>query len=258
MHRARSHQVKVTGKRPVVEALRAGRVSEVLIAQGAKGTDGLREVALAAGEAGVTVRRVPRRELDRLASDHRGVIAVLTGTSEYLGEELGESDIARFPFDIDASVVVLDGVTDPQNLGAAARVADAAGAAMLVTRVKRAAGVTDAAVRASAGALLTLPHARVANIARALERLKDAGFTVAGLDAAAPTVFERPCPDGRVAIVVGSEGSGLSRLVSEACDLLVSLPMRGQVESLNASASLAAAMFSWIVPRGVDSGETPA
>jgi 23S rRNA (guanosine2251-2'-O)-methyltransferase len=119
---------------------------------------------------------------------------------------------------------------------------------MLITRIKRAAPVTDAAVRASAGALLALPHAKVANIPRALERLKDSGFTVAGLDAAAPrSVYSEPRPDGRIAVVVGSEGTGMSRLVTEACDVLVSLPMKGHVASLNAASGLAAALFSWVV-----------
>jgi 23S rRNA (guanosine2251-2'-O)-methyltransferase len=120
---------------------------------------------------------------------------------------------------------------------------------MLVTRTHRAAGVTPAAVRASAGALLHVPQARVANIARAVERLQDAGFTAIGLDGAATrTIYEEPCPQGRVALVVGSEGSGISRLVRERCDLLVALPMRGRVGSLNVSASLAAALYGYVLP----------
>jgi 23S rRNA (guanosine2251-2'-O)-methyltransferase len=110
--------------------------------------------------------------------------------------------------------------------------------------------VTDAAIRASAGALLHLPHARIANIARSLDRLKDAGFTVIGLDAdAGRSIFDAPCPEGRVAIAVGSEGSGLSRLVRERCDQLVALPMRGKVGSLNAAASLAATLYAYVLPR---------
>ena len=111
--------------------------------------------------------------------------------------ELTERDLAGFPFAEDAIVVILDGVTDPQNLGAAARSAEAAGAAMLVTRTRRAAEVTSAAVRASAGALLHLPHARVANIARAIERLQVAGFWVVGLDGDAPqSIYDEACPPG--------------------------------------------------------------
>jgi len=149
----------------------------------------------------------------------------------------------------DALVVVLDGITDPQNFGAAARSAEAAGGSMLVTRIRRAADVTPAAIRASAGALLHLPHARVANIPRALDRLQGVGFTVVGLDGdASSTIFDDPCPEGRVALVVGSEGEGMSRLVRERCDVLVSLPMRGRVGSLNASASLAAALYGYVLP----------
>jgi len=163
--------------------------------------------------------------------------------------QLTERDLGTWPFEDDALVVVLDGVTDPQNLGAAARSAEAAGAAMLVTRVRRAAAVTPAAVRASAGALLHLPHARVANIARAIGRLQETGFTVIGLDGEAPlTVYDEPCASGRVALVLGGEGEGLSRLVRESCDALVALPMSGRVSSLNAAASLAAVLYAYVVP----------
>lgn len=234
----------VTGKRAVLEAVRAGLAREVLVARGSRDTEGMLEVLEAAGIAGIEVRPVDRRELDELASENRGVVAKLVEAAK----RLSERDISGFDFADDALVVVLDGVTDPQNLGAAARVADAAGAQMLITRIRRAAPVTEAAIRASAGALVTLPHALVANIPRALDRLKDAGFTVAGLDAAAPrTVYSEPRPEGRLAVVVGSEGTGMSRLVAESCDVLVSLPMKGRVASLNAAAGLSAALFSWVV-----------
>ena len=235
----------VAGRRAVLEAVRAGTAQDVLVARGARSTPALRDVLDACREAGLRVREVDRAELDRLASDHRGVIA-MTGAPE----PIGERELATWPFGEDDLVVVLDGITDPQNLGAAARSAEAAGARMLVTRIRRAADVTPAAITASAGALLHLPHARVANIARALERLKDAGFTVVGLDERAErTVFEEEPPDGRVAVVLGSEGEGLGRLTREACDLLVRLPMRGRVGSLNASASLAAALYAFVLPR---------
>ena len=179
-----------------------------------------------------------------MAPDHRGVVAELRPV-----EALGERELARWSFAEDAIVVVLDGVTDPQNLGAAARSAEAAGSAMLVSRTRRAAEVTPSAIRASAGALLHLPHARVANVARALERLKDLGFTVVGLSEQAPSsVYDAPAPTGRVVLVLGDEGVGLSRLVRGSCDLLVSLPMRGSVPSLNASASLAAALYAYVLP----------
>jgi 23S rRNA (guanosine2251-2'-O)-methyltransferase len=232
------------GRRAVAEAVRAGMALEVLVAEGARAAGGLREALEAAERSGVPVRQVGRDELDALAPDHHGVVARVR-----LQAGLSERDLATWPFPEDALVVVLDGITDPQNLGAAARAADAAGAAMLVSRIRRSAGVTPASVRASAGALVHLPHARVANLARALDRLKEAGFHVVGMDASAGrTIYESVCPPGRVALVVGSEGEGMSRLVREACDELVSLPMRGHVESLNAAAALAAALYGYVLP----------
>ena len=234
----------VAGRRAVLEAVRAGLATEVLIGRGSRTTPGLRELLDSAGGAGVSLREVDRRELDLLAADHHGVVATVRPR-----EPIGERELAATAFSEDALVVVLDGIEDPQNLGAAARSAEAAGAAMIVTRTRRAADVTPAAVQASSGALLHLPHARVANIPRALERLKDAGFTVVGLDERSPTsVYETEPPDGRVAVVLGSEGAGMARLTREACDVLVSLPMRGRVGSLNASASLAAVLYAFILP----------
>jgi 23S rRNA (guanosine2251-2'-O)-methyltransferase len=241
----------VTGRRAVVEALRAGQVREVLVAAGARDTQGLRAVREAARAAKVPVRATDRRELDSMVGDHRGVVARTVGG--HAGpRQLGERDLATLAFAPEALVVVLDGITDPQNLGAAARTAEAAGAAALVTRSRRAAGVTPAAIRASAGALEHLPHAVVANIARALARLQEAGFSVIGLDHGAPSsIFDEECPTGRVAVVVGSEGEGMSRLVRERCDLLVALPVMGRVGSLNASAALAAALYGFVLPRDV-------
>jgi 23S rRNA (guanosine2251-2'-O)-methyltransferase len=234
----------VAGRRAALEAVRSGRAHEVLVARGSRSTQALQDLLDAAAERGVPVREASRRELDAFAADHHGVVALVEATAE-----LGERHLASWPFGHEDVVVVLDGITDPQNLGAAARAADGAGAIMLVTRIRRAAPVSPAAVKASAGALLHLPHARVANIARALERLKDAGFSVVGLDEGAEaTVYDRPCPPGRVALVVGSEGEGLSRLTREGCDALVRLPMHGRVGSLNAASSLAAVLYAYVLP----------
>jgi 23S rRNA (guanosine2251-2'-O)-methyltransferase len=217
----------------------------------------LREILDAAAARHVTVREDDRERLDALATDHRGVVARISAPAA-----LGERELASFAFEDDALVVVLDGIEDPHNLGAAARAAEAAGASMLVSRTRRAADVTEAAVRASAGALLHLPHARVANVTRALERLKVVGFTVAGLsEDADASIYEESPPEGRVAIVLGSEGTGMSRLVREACDVVVGLPMLGEVRSLNASTSLAAVLYAWVLasrrrPSGPATGST--
>jgi 23S rRNA (guanosine2251-2'-O)-methyltransferase len=236
--------VVVTGRRAVLEAVRAGAAKQVLVAREARATPALRDVHQAAARAGVPIRDASREELDAFGDDHRGVAARVRAP-----RTLGERELAAWRFTDGAVVVVLDGIEDPQNLGAAARSAEGAGAAMLVTRTRRSAEVTSAAIRASAGALLHLSHARVANIARALDRLKDLGFTVVGLDERASTsVLDAPPPGGRLAVVIGSEGTGLARLTRESCNMLVSLPMLGRVGSLNASASLAAVLYGWVIP----------
>jgi len=233
--------VVVAGRRPVLEALRSGRASEVLVAAGARRTPALLDVLAAAEETGTPVTGVPRERIESLASgaSHQGVVARVEPPSP-----LGEADLERRSWHEDARVVVLDGVTDPHNVGAIARTAEAAGAAALVLRRRRGAGLTPAAVKASAGALLHLPVAEVANISRALGRLKKAGFWVVGLSGEAETPLDRAAPPrGRLALVLGAEGEGLSRLVRESCDELVSIPLRGRVASLNVSAAAAVALF---------------
>ncbi len=238
----------VVGRRAAAEAVRAGIATEVLVAAAGRPTQGLTELTRAATEAGVSVRLVERSDLDVYGPDHRGAVAMLDAPRR----PLSDRDLGRASFTDDAIVVVLDGITDPHNLGAAARSAEAAGAEMLVSRIKRSAGVTPVAVSASAGALLHMRHARVTNIPRALEMLKRAGFWVVGLDEAAEPVTETDAPTGKIALVVGSEGEGMGRLVRERCDLCVSLPMRGRVGSLNASASLAAVLYAWVLPSRAD------
>ena len=229
----------------MAEAIRAGLVEEVLIAVGARSTPGLRDLRAEARQAGVSVRETTARLLDSLAPAHQGVAAQVR-----MPRPMGERELRTWSFDEDALVVILDGVTDPQNLGAAARAAEAAGASILVFRERRSAGVTAAAVRASAGALLHLPHARVANLARALETLKDRGFSVVGLDERAEaSIHDAERPPGPLALVVGSEGTGMSRLVREACDQLVRLPMLGRVASLNAASALAAVLYGYALRR---------
>lgn len=232
--------IVVGGRRAALEAVRAGAAIRVFLADGARTTPGLRELLDACTDAGVPTETLDRERLDLLTHDHRGVVAKVR-----VPAPVGEQELSRRAFADDALVVVLDGIEDPQNLGAAARTAEAAGASMLVTRRARAADVTAAAVRASAGALLHLPHARVANLARAIDRLRDNGFTVVGLDEHATTGLDAGRPEGPLAIVVGAEGEGLSRLVRERCDEIVALPMRGRVGSLNASAALAAVLYAY-------------
>lgn len=238
------------GRRPVLEAVRAGRAREILVSGSARATSQLREVLAAAADAGVPVERVPPERLASLAggSHHQGVVARVD-----LPTPVGEADLSARTWSPEAVAVVLDGVTDPHNMGAIARSAEAFGAEMLVTRRRRGGGLTPASVRASAGALLHLPVAVVPNIARAVDRLREAGFWVVGLAGEAEgTVDAAVARTGRLAFVLGAEGEGLSRLVAERCDQLARIPLRGRVGSLNVSAAAAVALFSGATKEGED------
>jgi 23S rRNA (guanosine2251-2'-O)-methyltransferase len=239
----------VVGKRPVLEAIRAGSAREIIVDRASRSRPGLRELLRAARREGVPVSPVPRQEVDRLGggSRHQGVAARLGR----LQAELAETDLREMELAEDALVVVLDGVTDPQNFGACARTAEAAGVSALVVRRRRGAPVSRTALAASAGALAHLPVVRVVNLARVIELLKEAEFWVVGLDGRAErTILASPRPPGRLALVLGSEGTGLSRLVAERCDELLAIPMRGTVGSLNVSVAAGVALFAYAL-RGV-------
>jgi 23S rRNA (guanosine2251-2'-O)-methyltransferase len=210
--------------------------------RGSRTTEGLRAVLDEAERLGVPVEWTSRAEVDALSlGDHQGVAAVVSPPGE-----LDERDLRSRAFDQEALVVMLDGISDPQNLGACARSAEAAGAALLVTRARRAAPVSPAAIRASAGALLHLPVARVPNLTRVLDHFRDRGFVAVGLDhRAEDDLYLSEPPPRPLVLVVGSEGTGISRLVRESCDQLVAIPMKGRTASLNAAAALAVALFAY-------------
>jgi 23S rRNA (guanosine2251-2'-O)-methyltransferase len=190
-----------------------------------------------------TVHRVwrapdtPADELTRLAGspDHQGVVAEVDPYPYVNADEL----LAR----PDCLIVALDQVQDPHNLGAVARSAEVAGATGLVIPSRRAASVTAAVAKASAGAVEHLPIAQVSSLADWLLRAKDAGAWSYGADAGAKTTYTDADLTGKVVLVLGSEGAGLRRLVAERCDVLVSIPVRGSVDSLNVSASAAVLLF---------------
>jgi 23S rRNA (guanosine2251-2'-O)-methyltransferase len=239
----------VVGRRPVLEAVRAGVAHEILVAEGVRATEGLRDLVDEAKSAGIPVRRVSLVQVAAVAAGarHQGVAATIK-----MPRPMSEADLSRRRWEEDAVVLVLDGVTDPHNVGALGRTAEAAGVAALILRRKREAGLTPTALRASAGALAHLPVAEVPNVARALERLLDRGFWIVGLDVGGEAnLFDTHPPPGPLALVVGSEGSGLSRLVRESCDELVAIPLRGRVASLNVSVAAGVALFAYTSRRGV-------
>ena len=234
----------IEGRRAAAEALRTGfPIRRALIAQGVEGDPAIRELLAGLGEAGVGVKFVPRIKLDEISSHgaHQG-IALEVGEFPYADL----ADIIERSGDGPALVVVLDHVTDAGNFGAIVRSAEIVGAAGVVIASKRAAEVTVATYKTSAGAVMHLPIAQVPNIVRALEDLKAAGFWVGGATEHAEDVCWDAPFEGRVALVMGSEGDGISRLVLEACDFTAKLPQIGRTESLNVAQAATTLCFEWL------------
>jgi 23S rRNA (guanosine2251-2'-O)-methyltransferase len=235
----------VAGRNSVVEALRARMpVTTVYVAEGAERDGRLRETFRLTSERGIAVLEVARVELDRLTDGavHQGLAARVPAyeyahPSDLLDRaaEAGE----------DPLVVALDSVTDPRNLGAVVRSAAGFGAHGVVIPERRAAGMTAAAWKTSAGAAARVPVAQVTNLTRQLKAFQEAGCMVVGLAADGDVSLpDLDLADGPLVVVVGSEGDGLSRLVAETCDQLVSIPMANQLESLNAGVAASVALYA--------------
>lgn len=228
----------LAGIHPVREALRAERaVDKVLIAKGSAGPR-IQEIVDLCRALQVPVRFEPREALDRATKGvtHQGVVA-FGAAHKYVDLRLISQD-ARL-------LVVLDGVEDPHNLGAIVRTAHAAGANAVVVGERRSAPLTETVSRAAAGALEYLPVARVTNISRALEELKQAGFWIYGLDERGDTPYDKVDFAGRTVLVLGAEGGGLHENVKRHCDLLLHIPMAGAVSSLNVSVAAGVVLFEW-------------
>jgi 23S rRNA (guanosine2251-2'-O)-methyltransferase len=235
--------VIIFGINPVLEALRAGRVKELRV--GDRTGDRMRQVLSLASEHGVRVRRVPADILDRDSRRgvHQGVVAEVQDVALWSVEELLRE--ANGP----ALIVVLDGIEDPQNLGAIVRTVDAAGADGVVVQNRRSAPLEGAAAKAAAGALTHVKIAEVVNVARAIEELKEAGVWTVGLVGEALTPYDAIDFTVSTALVLGAEGAGLRRLVRDRCDHLVSIPMGGHVGSLNVSVAAGVALFEAVRQR---------
>ncbi len=233
----------IYGINPVLEAVRTGRATEVVV-QEVHG-DRVREIVSAARAAGVPVRFVPADGIRRLVPSgvHQGVVARMRSAPSATLDELASGA------DGPPLIVVLDGVEDPHNVGAILRTVDAAGASGLVRQTRRAAPLDGGAAKASAGAVHHVPVADVVNIARALDDLKALNVWTVGLDAGANLHYDDVDLTLPTALVVGAEGSGLRRLVRERCDRLASIPMRGQVGSLNVSVAAAVFLFEAVRQR---------
>ena len=233
----------IYGINPVLEALRAGRVTQVRIAE--RPNERLRALLAVAAARKVRVQQVTSDLLARQSRGgvHQGVVADVEDVRDYDVAELVRGS-AGAPL-----IVVLDGIEDPHNLGAILRTSDAAGASGVVVQSRRAAALGGAAAKASAGAVAHVRVAEVVNIARALEELKTLGVWTVGLAQEGATRYDTVDLTGPIAIVLGAEGAGLRRLVREKCDFLASIPMLGQVGSLNVSVAAGVMLFEAVRQR---------
>ncbi len=233
---------RIEGRNPVFEALKAGRRIDKLFIQRDLSDGSLVKIRAIAKEKGIVVSEAAKQKLDAMShtGSHQGVIAY-TAMHEYaeiddilaLAKERGEH-----PF-----IVIADEISDPHNLGSIIRTADAAGVHGVIIPKRRAVGLSAIVAKASAGALEYVPVAKVGNITATIEELKEKGLWIAGAAMEGESVYGKVDLTGPLAIVIGSEGSGISRLVKENCDFLVSIPMKGKINSLNASVAAGVLML---------------
>ena len=239
------------GRNAVREALRAGRrrIYKLVLAQGMKDTGIVADILTLANESGVPIQRVERQQLDRLGDiNHQGVAAEAAPYPYVELEEILAKADQRQEMPL---LLMLDCLQDPQNLGSLLRTAEIVGVHGVVIPKRRAVGITPAVVNSSAGATEHLRVARVTNLVRAMEELKARGLWMVGLeDVPQAQLYHHSDLTMPLALVVGSEGRGLGRLVRETCDILIRLPMRGKINSLNAAVAGSIALYELWRQRG--------
>ncbi len=231
----------IIGKNPVLEALKSGReMNKIWIAEGSQRGQ-MQSIIQLAKEMGITVQYVPKKKMDQLSEgNHQGVIAQVAAYRYYdiddlfkKAEEQGEA-----PF-----FIILDELEDPHNLGSIMRTADAVGAHGIIIPKRRSVALTATVAKASTGAIEYVPVARVTNLARTVDELKERGVWVFGTDAKGNQDYRQLDGVIPLALVIGSEGKGISRLLRDKCDVLIRLPMIGHVTSLNASVAASLLMY---------------
>lgn len=245
---------EIFGVNPIVEALRSGRrcLQEITVASGAKDAR-LRELIELARKQNIPVRHATRHELDRMTrgATHQGVMARISGAEYADPDDLLDTIAQRVGSTREPLALVLDGVEDPHNLGAILRTAECAGVDGVFVPERRAAGLTETVAKASAGAVEYLPVARATNLSRLLEELKKRNVWVVGTAIDAPANYadwDWTRPSG---IVIGSEGTGLHRLVREHCDAVVKIPVFGQIDSLNVSVATGIILYEVLRQRSL-------
>ena len=239
---------KIIGRNPVLEAIKAGRsIDKILIKKG-KYEGSIIPVVKKAKEAGIIIQETERSKLDAVAEggNHQGVIAYVSAYEYVSAEDILNKarEKGEAPF-----VIICDKITDPHNLGAIIRTANCVGAHGVIIPKRGSAGLNSAAVKTSAGAVEYTDVAKVTNISDTIEKLKKEGLWIAAADMDGQPMYEVDLK-GALGIVIGSEGEGISRLVKEKCDFIVSIPMRGEINSLNASVAAGVVMYEALRQRG--------
>ena len=231
----------IIGRNPVIEALRSGRdINKIWIAEGA--AKGQVQIVLAlAKENKIILQHAPKKKLDQLVEgNHQGVIAQVAA---YQYAELEDLFKVAEKRNEDPFFLILDEIEDPHNLGSIMPTADATGAHGIIIPKRRAVGLTASVAKASTGAIEYIPVARVTNLSRTIDELKERGLWIAGTDAKGKTDYRNLDGTMPIGLVIGSEGKGMSRIIGEKCDFLITLPMVGKVTSLNASVAASLLMY---------------
>lgn len=234
------------GRNSILEAMRSDRTIEKIMVQ--KGTDGtLKKIVFQAKEKGIIVQEVAKQKLDELSQtkNHQGIIA-LVSEHEYVEVE-DILDLAKQKGE-EPFIIILDGITDPHNLGAIIRTANAGGVHGIIIPKRRAVGLTAVVSKASAGAIEYTPVTRVTNISKTIEDLKEKNIWVACADMDGEVHYKSNLK-GPICIVIGNEGDGVSRLVKEKCDFTIKIPMYGEISSLNASVATALLLYEVVRQR---------
>ena len=230
----------IVGRNPVIEALKSGRTIErILIQKNAEGSIG--KIISMAKKAGIVTVPSDKKSLDRIAEgrSHQGVIAYV---SSYQYGEMKDIYAKAKASGEEPFIVILDNLEDPHNLGAIMRTCECAGAHGVIVPKRHSCGLTETVAKTSAGAIEYVPCVKVTNIARTIDDLKKEGFWIAACDMGGQEYYNADLK-GKLAVVIGSEGFGISRLVKEKCDFVVSMPMKGEINSLNASNAAAVIMY---------------
>lgn len=241
---------KLMGRNPVLEALRAGRpINKILIAKGIA-VPSLKEITALARERNILIQYTDRKQLDLMAGgeSHQGILAQAAAKDYIEWEDVLDQVQSRGEVPL---FLLLDGIEDPHNLGAILRSADAAGVHCVIIPKHRAVPLTAGVAKASAGAIEYVNVAKVTNLARTMEELKEKGFWLAGAVQDAPQEYFAADLLGPLGIVMGSEGGGLGKLVKDKCDFLVRIPMTGKVNSLNVSVAASLLLYEVLRQRGI-------